>query len=227
MFTTGSAALPAAGMEAIPRQLAQRLSPNAIRTGARVGRLMDGGVELESGEQMEAGAVVVAVERPAAATLIGGLEAGISRSVACLYFGAPDPPESDPLLVLNGTGRGPINNLCVPDRVAPSYAPSGRSLISVTVLDTPDDERALWSAVESQLRAWYGPQVAGWSRLRAYTIDHALPADPPGLQDPASPRLPGRSRTYLAGDHTDQPSIEGALRSGRRAAEAVLEDLTA
>jgi monoamine oxidase len=31
---------------------------------------------------------------------------------------------------------------------------------------------------------------------------------------------------YLAGDHRDNASINGALRSGRRAAEAVLADLS-
>lgn len=224
MFTRGDAALPGAGMGAIPAQLASRLGDGAVRTAAPVRRLRDGGVELESGEVVEGAAIVVAVDRPAATRLLPELGPSPSRSVTCLYFAAPEPPEPEPLLVLNGTGRGPINNLCVPDRVAPGYAPIGQSLVSVTVLGDAADESALWSTVERQLVEWYGSIARSWARLRAYRIGHALPAGPPGLSDPREPRLDGRPGVYLAGDHTAQASIEGAFRSGRRAAEAVLDD---
>ncbi|NIP79103.1 MAG: hypothetical protein GWM90_07825, partial [Gemmatimonadetes bacterium] len=92
--------------------------------------MSDDAVMLADGEELRAEAVVVAVDRPAAARLLPSLGTAPSRSVYCLYLAAPEPPESEPLLVLNGTGRGPINNLCVPDRVAPGYAPPGRSLVS-------------------------------------------------------------------------------------------------
>ena len=227
MFARGSTALPATGMEAIPRQLAARLGDGVTRTGAAVAEIADGGVVLSDGEEVAGDAVVVATERPAAVRLLPELGAAPSRSVTCLYFAASEPPEPEPLLVLNGTGRGPINNLCVPDRVAPGYAPLDRSLVSVTVLAGPGDavdENELWSSVERQLAEWYGPAARSWERLRAYRIRHALPATAPGVADPLDPRVPGRPGVYLAGDHTVQASIEGALRSGRQAADAVLAD---
>ena len=227
MFTRGSAALPARGMGAIPGQLAGRLPAGSVRTGARVTAVDADGVELEGGERLGAAAVVVAVPRPEAARLLPELGRSGSRSVTCLYYAAPEPPEREPLLVLDGTGRGPINNLCVPDRVAPEYAPADRSLVSVTVLGTYRDRAGLVAAVESQLRDWYGPVADTWEPLALYAIEHALPTDAPGLHAPFGPDLPGRDRTFLAGDHTVQPSIEGALRSGRRAAEAVAESLGA
>lgn len=226
VFSVGSAVLPAEGMEAVPRQLAERLSPGTIRTGARVVRLGDGGVELADGERIGARAVVVAGSRTDAAALLPGLAPGRHRSTTCLYWSAPEPPESEPLLVLDGTGRGPVNNLCVPDRVAPAYAPGDRSLVSATVIGTrPGDAKALWTAAADQLRGWYGSVVDAWEPVRAYEIPEALPVGAPGLGAPAEPRVTDRPNTYLAGDHTVQASIEGALLSGRRAAEAVIRDL--
>lgn len=90
----------------------------------------------------------------------------------------------------------------------------------MTVLGDPADEAALWSPVEHQRVEWYGAAARSWDRLGAYRIRHALPAGPPGLADPLDPRVPDRRGVYLAGVHTVQASIEGAIRSGRSAAEA-------
>jgi len=226
VFSEGYAALPARGMGAIPAQLASRLSPGALRTGSRVRRITENGVELADGEGVHARAVVVAASLNDAARLLPELDPGPYRSTTCLYFAAPEPPEPEPLLVLDGTGRGPVNNLCVPDRVSPSYAPPDRSLVSATVIGTRSLAReGIWPAAERQLRRWYGPRVEEWERIRAYTIPYALPVAPPARRGPRLPADPGRPATYVAGDHTLQPSIEGALLSGRRAAEAVARDL--
>jgi predicted NAD/FAD-dependent oxidoreductase len=63
-----------------------------------------------------------------------------------------------------------------------------------------------------------------WELLRVDRIAHAQP-----LQSPGRFSLPRRSvrvepGLYLCGDHVDNASIQGALVSGRRAAEAVLAD---
>jgi hypothetical protein len=55
-----------------------------------------------------------------------------------------------------------------------------------------------------------------------YPIEAALPAMPPPLRMRRPVRL-GAGR-YVCGDHRDTGSIQGALVSGRRAAEAVLTD---
>ena len=54
MFAVGDAALPAAGMEAIPRQLAARLPAERIRLQAEVTRIDGTAVLLASGEQLQA-----------------------------------------------------------------------------------------------------------------------------------------------------------------------------
>ena len=134
-----------------------------------------------------------------------------------------------PILMLNGDGDGPVNNLCVPSQVASSYAPQGRALISASVIAGPGSDPLpdgeLESAVRSQLRGWFGAAVESWEMLRLYRVRDALPRqEPPHLEPPErSVRL--EDRLYVCGDHRDNASIQGALVSGRRAAEALLADL--
>src|SRR4030042_5025911 len=138
MFSMGDTALPSKGMGAIPEQIAARLSPGTVRTEARVESIQEDGVTLKSGEKIKARSVVVATEGPEAARLLGNKEKPGSRSVSCLYYETDEPPGSEPLLILNGEGKGPINSLCSPSSVAPNYPPKGKSLVSVKMIGNPD-----------------------------------------------------------------------------------------
>jgi len=229
MFAEGDASLPARGMGAIPRQLADGLPSDSIRTNARVARVEPGRVVLEGGEALEAESVVVATDGPAASALLDGLPPVRTRGVTCVYFAAEKDPVGAPWLVLDGDGTGPVNNLCVPSTVQPSYAPSGAALISASILGTDPTRkpRDLEQAVRAQLSAWFGPQVASWRHLHTYAVEHALPDQAaPALAETRRPvrHAPG---LYVCGDHRETASIQGALASGRRAAEAVLEDAAA
>jgi predicted NAD/FAD-dependent oxidoreductase len=88
------------------------------------------------------------------------------------------------------------------------------------------DAAELASAVRAQLGGWFGPAVSGWKYLKSFRIQQAQPDQaPPALRVARRPvRL--QSGLYVCGDHRDDASINGALRSGRRAAEAVLEQLS-
>ena len=147
--------------------------------------------------------------------------------MTCLYFAAQRSPLKDPVLVLNGEGEGPINNLSVPSQVAPGYAPAGESLVSVSVLGTveADRETDLQRQVVQQLTDWFGGQVKQWRHLKTYSIPYALPnQDPPALSPVEKPiHLPGN--LFACGDSLDTASIQGAMVSGRRAAEAVVASL--
>ncbi|MFN0057601.1 MAG: FAD-dependent oxidoreductase [Planctomycetota bacterium] len=61
MFSLGSACLPARGMGEIPQQLASMLPSGAVRLGATVVRVQPGSVTLETGEEIKARSIVVAV----------------------------------------------------------------------------------------------------------------------------------------------------------------------
>jgi phytoene dehydrogenase-like protein len=206
MMAIGDTVLPAQGMGAMTQQLAAGLS---VRLNAKVTRIDGHSVELESGERLNARAVVLATEGPEAAKL-ARVPAPGSRGVSCLYFAADQAPLTEPILLLNGDGQGPVNHLCVPSAVAPSYAPAGAALVSVSVLDLEPDE----NAVREQLTAWFGPAVRGWRHLRTYRIAHAQP-------EASSVAYP--AELHVCGDHRESASIQGALVSGRKAAESVLQ----
>jgi phytoene dehydrogenase-like protein len=227
MLALGDAAIPTRGMGAIPEQLAGGLPPGCVRLGQKVTEVGDGGLTLAGGERLQARAVVVATDGPTAAALLG--EPGPPGSVAacCLYFAADHAPVDEPVLVVDGDGDGPVNHLCVPSAVAPTYAPTDLALVSATVLDRPGLPRGadLEAAVLGQLADWFGSSVVAWRQLATYQIPHAQPAQPPGTLEPPERPVRVRPGVYVCGDHRDNASINGALASGRRAAEALLEDL--
>jgi phytoene dehydrogenase-like protein len=225
MFAQGRACVPAAGMEAIPRQLASRLPAGSIRTDAPVGRVEGSRVTLEDGEVIEAGAVVLAAGPSASAALTGGTPPAV-RGATCFYFAADEAPVEDPVLVLNGTGSGPVNNLAVMSRVNPEYAPAGRELVAVVAVDGGLGGPELEGTVRRQCADWY-PAAAEWTLIAAYPIAEALPAQPTGVLDPPSRTGVGPDGVILAGDYLETASIEGALASGLAAAGLAAGELTA
>ena len=233
MFSVGDAALPVSGMQAIPEQLSLRLPVGAVRTDTVVVGVDREGVTLAGGKRLPARAVVIATEGPEAVRLAAGdlsVTAGpapAARGATCLYFATSKAPIAEPILVLagDGDGDGPVNNLCVPSQVQPGYAPPGASLVSVTVVGVPAlGDAALLAAVLDQLTAWFGAAVRGWQHLRTYRIPYALPSATPADLDPPSRPARLRDGLYVAGDHRETPSIQGALVSGRLAAEALIAE---
>lgn len=240
MFSEGQAALPAAGMQALPLQLAETLIDGTVQTGRPVKRLKVDShqvvVEAEGGQQWEADEVVLACGLSTTASLLGKeLPTHSFQGTTCLYYSSSEAPVHQPLLYLNGETaerdsdgahnlHGPINNLCVPNLVQPTYAPPGRSLISISIVDPryaamPIEE--LDQAVRRQATEWFGESVSDWNRLAHFGIPRALPAQRPGESwKPYFSNLPDRIR--LSGDYLENASIQGALQSGTRTAEAIL-----
>lgn len=226
MMAQGDVALPAAGMGAIPEQIARRLPEGTVRLRARVASVTPREVRLDSKETISARAVVVATEGPVAARLTGQLPVPASRSATALYFAAERAPIAEPILILDGDGRGPVNNFCFASQVAHSYAPPGAVLVSASVVDDAGDPASLEARVRRQLTEWFGEEVSRWQLLRSYRIPHAQPDQtPPALDAVERPvALPGG--LFVCGDHRDTASLHGALLSGRRAAEAVRRALS-
>ncbi len=230
MFSEGDTSLPARGMGAIADQLAAKLPKASIRMKSHVRNVQDGFVIMDDGDTMAAPIIVVATEGPEAAKLLGEeIQTTPAKSVLCVYYAAQRAPFEEPILVLNGEGKGCVNNVCVPSNVARSYAPEGQHLVSVTILGDrdEDEDREIDDEVRKDLKPWFGEQVESWRYLRSYKIKYALPdQSPPQLATPQRP-VKLRPGIFVCGDHRDNASINGALASGRRTAEAVLSDLKA
>ena len=231
MFSEGDAALPALGMQAIPDQLAASLPGGTVRLNTRVAAVRPGRVVLEGGEEVEARAVVVATNALDAQLLARAATTTGAWGEVCFYYAAPAAPFRDALLVLNGDPEGPINNLSVPSNVCPTYAPADgpyarQHLVSVVVIGeaASGDETRLEHAVRAQLRSWYGAPVDGWHLLKAVRVAYGLPDQAPPFLSPRDKGVRLRPGLFRCGDHVETASINGAMRSGRLAAEAILTD---
>jgi phytoene dehydrogenase-like protein len=222
MFARGRAALPAGGMQRIPEQLAAGLREGTVRTGARVISVERGAATLAGGEIVSGREVVVATEADVATSLVPELGAPPPwRSVTCVQWDAPESPlRGDPILWLNGSGRGLVNNVVVPSDVAKNYAPAGRALVSATVIGaSAEAEARLEAALRVELAEHFGAVTRDWRSLTVQRVRRALPA----LREPGAGRTPTRLRPglWVCGDHRASASIEGAMASGEALAEAL------
>lgn len=247
MMGAGDVAVPARGMGELPRQLAAALPAGVLRLETAVAGVERGKVGLRGGETLAAPAIVVATEGHSAHRLLGtSVPDPGARAVFALHFAAPRPPVDEPMLVLGGDGDGPINNLAPTSLVAPEYAPSGQHLVTASVLaesaqafgleaaagpafvaENPSSEPAvrLVAAARDQMRAWFGSPVREWRLLRIDRVSAAQPRQDPGALQPAERPVALGEGLFVCGDHRETASIQGALHSGRRAADAVLRHL--
>ncbi|MDX1746365.1 MAG: NAD(P)/FAD-dependent oxidoreductase, partial [Halobacteriales archaeon] len=225
VLSTGQTVVPAGGMGAIPRQLADRATADGatVETNRSVDAIEGGadGVSLTvDGDWVQADAVVVATD-PAAARELTGVETIPTTARGCVtqYYaletGTPLP--TGRRIVLNTQSEGP-NQVVPVSAVAPEHAPEGTVLLSATFLGQPEaDPAELSDQTQTALESWFPEQ--SFARLRLIhtaSVPFAQVEQPPGfLDDRPQPTAPDGA-VYLAGDYTQWSSIQGALESGRR-----------
>lgn len=224
MFSQGNATLPARGMQEIPRQLVSRLPPDCLKTHSRVTAISENSVTVNGMEVLGARHVVLATDSTTTQRLLPAALAKDPewRAVTNLYFSAPSSPIHEKLIALNGVPGGLVNNVCVLSEIAPAYAPTGKALISASVLGV-HDATDLVRCVKSELSNWFGSQVESWEPLRTDRIPEALPEQAPGSNSFARPGFRCVDGIWICGDHLSHPSIEGAISSGIRTANAILQ----
>ena len=232
MLSEGDTVVPAEGMGAIPRQLRDRAvdAGASVRTGVTVTDLdaVDGGVTIETDDEARSpDAAVVATDPNTASELTDVPTPTEANSCTTVHCSLPEHQALDTgsRIVLNAADDQP-NTVAPMSAAAPDYAPEGRQLLSATFLEETDaDADALGDTVRDALASWFPENHFG--DLEVIDIDRigfAQFAQPPGFRAGApSPNAP-EGPVVLAGDYTEWCSIQGALESGRGAAEAVLDD---
>jgi len=218
-FVRGTPCVPARGMQAIPDQLAAGVE---VRLGTPVRAVTPTSVTTDDGV-LVARAVVVATDPAIAGVLLPGLDLPVMRSGTTWWHLADAPGAAltggRAVLVVDPDRRGPLVNSVVVSNAAPGYASHGRALVASTALGISGiSERE----VRDHLTLLYGADTTNWDDVAVHRIAATVPAVPPGspLRRPA-----GHDGVFVAGDHRDTASIQGALVSGRRIADAVLRSL--
>ncbi|MFB9580764.1 NAD(P)/FAD-dependent oxidoreductase [Streptomyces goshikiensis] len=215
----GTLTLPADGMGAVPRQLAEDLPPGCVERASPVAALSAAGVTFADGSAADARAVVVATDAAAARSLVPGLPAVATRTVTTYHHAATRSPLREPTLLLDARRR--ILNTCVLTEVAPTYSADGRALISTSVLGTDAPGRE--AALREVLAELYATCTRDWERVGTTTVAGALPAMVPPW--PLSRTGRTASGVYVCGDHRATGSVQGAMASGTRTARELLADL--
>ena len=228
MLIDGGAALPRAGMAALPAQLAAGLD---IQPNVRVTGLKAHGphVTLQTSKgELDARNVIVATDPSTAARLLGRDVSRGSLGSTYLYYAANRQVDRQSRLLLNAR-PGLINNAQWLSNVLPERVPPGQHLLAVTVLGLPDmDDGELDARVRGELEDWYGEAaVSGLRTLATERIPHAQYPQPPGYAATLPGHATGLAGVLLASEVTSMSGIQGAMESGEKAAAIILNDLAA
>lgn len=225
----GMPALPALGMQVLPNQISMGLD-HQVEHGIEVlavERSAGDGVRLRTADgEIRARAVVVATD-PVAASAMLGLGTPMMRGLVTWWFATPVPPTTMKTPFVNpvGSAVGPLSHAVVVSNVAPRYAPTGSHLVAACTVPAPGTEAG--TETEAEVRAHLGQifrtDATSWGLVARHVNPAAWPVARP-------PLILGREvdlgdGLFVAGDHRETPGIAGALRSGRRAAAAVMEEL--
>jgi phytoene dehydrogenase-like protein len=228
MFSEGDTAVPARGMEMIPKQLASRLGEQHILCNQKVTDIDGQKVTTADGSIFEAPMILIATEETG---FVGKFLSDKHRdnqyhSTTNIYYSADRPPIKKGVIGLNARGDRLVNNVCVMNQVSADYAPAGKQLVSVSIngyQKASDEELNL--NVRDELSAWFGAQPETWEHLRTYRVKYALPNQDSVMHEADEEEIKLRDGLYAAGDYLLNGSINAAMRSGRIAADVIKEQL--
>ena len=215
---SGAAAVPASGMVAIPNQMARHLPQDSIRLDSGVMEIRGREVLLDNGDAVRARQIVLAVEESSAARILGKATPKF-RSQWHAYFSAEEPPNLSKAIHLLPVAHGPCRNVAIMSNVAPEYAPEGEMLLVAAGVASSGVPPLV--EVRKQLTKAFGHQVETWRLLKSGHVLEAQPRFEPKAAFRRKMTAQGRG-VVVAGDHCTTPSIQGALVSGRLAAQHLL-----
>lgn len=214
----GEMIVPSGGIAAVPQQLANRLSTTQVHLNAAVSAVAATSIEVD-GEQRMYDRVVLAVPQHVAAELHPPLaeeHQPVERLTSTVAFAAPNSPFSEARLMVNeawDNREHQVLHVHVPTNLHPH--PGGEHWVVATLIGesaaSPDV-----SAVQQELRTWFGESVDGWKHVATTTVRHALPHINPSHHRRAQSEVEVDG-VLVVGDHRTHPSVQGALRSAERA----------
>ena len=219
MFGEGNAALPKDGIQAIPKQLFEKLKSTTFIFNTKVKSVENGSFKLESGEAIKSNFTIIATQ---ASGLVSNLknQATLWKSCDTLYFEIAKREIKKPLIGLIAAPNTLINNIFYHTSLQTS-ATATKELLSVTVIDKQNlTNRQLVTEVQKELKELCN--IDSCTFIKQYNIPMALP----NLQDIQYEMLPSETRLtetiFLAGDTQLNGSLNAAMIAGERAALEVI-----
>ena len=221
MFSIGNAAVPENGMQEIPKQLFAKLKTTKLRINTAVRSIESDGILLENGEKLPADKVIVACPPERVLPQLSS-QAIDHHRVINIYFSLEKSFVGKPIIGLVPNQDFLVNNFVFMTDVSKSYSQNGKALLSVSITKDVTVDDNLVKLVQIELEALTGISASFFNHVKTYEIDEALPQ----VDDLKYNLLPTQTKVhdhvYLAGDYLLYGSLNAAMLSGRRAAEAVI-----
>jgi protoporphyrinogen oxidase len=204
-FIVGDSGLPIAGVGVLAEAIAARIEN--IHLNSPITDL----------EQFKGRPIVVATDNHTASALLGvKIKTTFARSFTW-YHSIPEGLIASKRLRVTST-QSPIVNSIAISNLMPTYAPVDRTLVSTTTLEDLDE-----ASIKTHLSRFWNIDSELFELMKCYEIKNALPI--------FSPAHSGRALSvkvsdgiYRAGDYLTAASQNGALLSGRLAAQELLFD---
>jgi protoporphyrinogen oxidase len=212
-FVNGRPGVPRKGVGELPKALAKRLSN--IQYNTQVDRIEGKSVHTNNG-RFTADKILIATDATTATQLLDLPE--VPRMAGCItwYHAVSANPSGSGRLVVDGMRRGPIINSIVMSDISTDYSPMDQHLVSTTT-----DLNVTESDVRRHLAILWGTSTHEWQFIAKYEIPAALPIH--GVGRTLSQGMKINEHHFVAGDHRTVPSQQGALFSGRLAAQLILD----
>ena len=213
-FISGKSGIPAHGVGTFARTLARRLID--LRLNTQVEEIRGNRILTNQGE-LVAAKIILATDATTAAQLLDADEVSPLIRSTTWYHVSTDAPSESAELILDADHRGPVVNSLVISNLSKNYAPKGQHLISSTTITHASE-----SEVRRHLALMWGSSTENWRLIAKYEINSALPLFAPGKRKAKGSKF--NETIYLAGDYLSAPSQNGALLSGRLAAQELMLD---
>lgn len=224
MFAEDDVVVPAQGMQAIPNQLAANLPKDSILLNKSAVDIDGGKVTTADGQIYEGRCILLATEAIGLAATYIPVKQQEFVSTTQLYFSSVRAPLNKPIIALNTQPNQLVNNFTVISQVAPSYAPAGKQLLSASIIgQTSLDHITLANQVKMELGKWFGSEVDAWKLIEVFNIQYALPVQQKVSHSRSTADFRLSDQLFICGDHMLNSSINGAMKAGRLAAEAIID----
>lgn len=202
-FISGKPGLPSLGAGELAQALASRVKTITLNT------------RVDSIDQCKGDKVIVATDLTTAAQLLDIPNVPQLASSTTWYHEVPNDMTESKMLLIDGHARGPVINSIAISNMVSSYAPAGKTLLSSTTIDFASE-----SEVRRHLALMWGTSTSAWSLIAKYEIPKSLPIF--GVNSHLAQSAKIRENIFVAGDYRTAPSQNGALLSGRLAAQELL-----
>lgn len=221
MFSNGDAAIPSKGMGELGNQLAKAIPPERIQYNSNVLNASGNQVSLDNGDVIECDRCILAAPTYSSLWKPYAVKNANFIKTYVFYFSADSSILEEKKLHLFPGSQTMANNLVNLSAIAPSYAPEGKSLLSVQVNaqkdDFPTELQRPAEALRLELQQYY-PSAKEWEFLSAYEIKEALPLHRKS-QWPTAKEQVIAENLFAAGDSFGFASLQSALHSGKLAAQ--------